>query len=97
MKVSLTVYYTDGSSGITEFEKPPGHHPTSLGVMAEGLLEAEKGGKKVLKIGTSKVNPFSKPGSSLVINDNLQTREQLLELLKKMMIPLPEKYLPLYR
>ncbi len=96
MKILLTVYYADGSSGITEFEKPSGHHPDSLGVMAEGILEAEKTGRTVLKIGRSKVNPFSKPGTPLVFQDNLSTRDQVLETLKKMCRPMPEKFKPLY-
>jgi hypothetical protein len=46
MKVQLTTYYADGSSGITEIEKPAGAHPDSISVLAEGLLVAEKNWQK---------------------------------------------------
>ena len=97
MKVQLTVYYEDGSSGIIEIEKPPGAHPDSVMVTAEGLLAAEANGKRVSRIGRSKVNPFSKPGGPLVIDDQLSTRQSVLEQLSKASIPMHDKYRPLYR
>ncbi len=80
MQISLTVYYTDGTSGICTFEKPPGAHPESTGCAIEGLVVAEtQTGKIVERIGTSRVNPFSKAPNSLVIDDNLITREALIK------------------
>ncbi|HSX25108.1 MAG TPA: hypothetical protein VLG69_04035 [Candidatus Andersenbacteria bacterium] len=77
MKVDLTVYYTDGSSGIVTIEKPPGAHPDSIATLFEGVAEAERSGKEVSKIGRSKVNPFSAPPGPLVIDDNLVTRAEV--------------------
>lgn len=77
MKLNLTVFYTDGTSGIIEIEKPPGAHPESNMTMQAGVQEAEKGGKVVAKIGRSKINPHSVPGKKLVIEDDLVTREQV--------------------
>ncbi|MSU55386.1 MAG: hypothetical protein EXS46_02485 [Candidatus Taylorbacteria bacterium] len=74
MKLGLTTYYEDGSSGITKIKKPAGAHPDSIMVIAEGILAAEKTGKRVSKIGRLKVNPFSNPKTGLVIDDNLVTR-----------------------
>lgn len=82
MKVKLTVYYEDGSSGIIEIDKPAGAHPDSIVTAAEGLLVAERSGKRVTKIGRSEINPFSKLGRPLVIDDHLVTRQQVLEALK---------------
>lgn len=64
MKLNLTVFYTDGTSGIIEIEKPPGAHPESNMTMQAGVQEAEKGGKVVAKIGRSKINPHSVPGKN---------------------------------
>lgn len=96
MKVKLTVFYEDESSGIIEIEKPAGAHPDSILVAVEGLLVAEQTGKRVTKIGRSKANPFSRPGGSLVIDDNLVTRQQVLETLRQSMIPMGDKYKSLY-
>jgi len=84
MKMTLSVYYTDGTSGMIEFEKPPGAHPDSMAAVLEGLLTAEKTGKIVARIGREFVNPFSKPPGPLVIDDQrVITRDQLLSDLKK--------------
>lgn len=96
MKMQLTVYYDGGSSGIIEFEKPAGAHPDSINAIAEGLLVAEKTGKRVSKIGRSKVNPFSSPKTGLVIEDNLFTRDQVLKTLQLYQRPLEDKYKPLF-
>jgi len=95
MKVQLTVYYTDDSSGVLEMEKRPGYHPDSVGVLAQGVLVAEKTGKKVAKIGRSKVNPFSTK-DHLVVVDNLRTRQQVLDDLSSKVQPMAEEYKPLY-
>ena len=97
MEVQLTVFYQDGSSGIIEFEKPGGAHPESIMVAAEGLLVAEATGKRVARIGWSKVNPFSNPKNGpLVIDDNLVARQDVLEQLSKGLIPMPDRYKSLY-
>lgn len=96
MKVQFTTYFEDGTSGITEFEKPPGYHPSSIGVMAFGVLEAEKTGKTVARIGISKVNPYSSPGAKLVINEDLLTREEVLKVLRKSLRPMKEEFKPLF-
>ena len=82
MKVRYTVYWEDGSSGIIEIEKPAGSHPDSISALAEGVRAAESCGKRVAKIGRSKINPLSKPGGPLVIDDNLLTREYIRGQLK---------------
>lgn len=82
MKVNLTVFYEDDSSDIIEIEKPAGAHPDSVMTAAEGLLVAEQTGKRVARIGRSKVNPFSKPNGPLVIDDNLLTRQDVLRQLE---------------
>lgn len=97
MKLQLTTYFEDGSSGMTEIEKPAGAHPDSIMVIAEGLLEAEKTGKRVSRIGRSKVNPFSSPKTGLVIDDNLVTREEALKTLRLSMSPMKKEYEPLFR
>lgn len=97
MKLQLTTYYEDGSSEITEIEKPAGAHPDSMMVIAEGLLAAEKSGKKVSRIGRSKINPFSSPNTKLVIDDNLITRDQVLEALQLAIRPMKKEYEPLFR
>jgi len=80
MKIKMSVYYTDGSNNVIEFEKPPGAHPDSIRAIYEGLLMAEGTGKSVVKIGREYVNPFSKPPGKLVVNDELLiTRELLME------------------
>lgn len=96
MKIQLTTHFEDGTSGITEFEKPPGTRPDSIVVIAEGLLEAEKTGKKVARIGRSKVNPFSSPGNPFVINENLVTRADALKTLEMAISPMKDKYKPLF-
>ena len=78
MKVKLTVFYTDGSSGVIEIDKPPGAHPDSPLTAARGILVAERTGKRVARIGRSKVNPFSKPGQALDIVDNFLKREEVI-------------------
>lgn len=97
MEVQYTTYFEDGTSGITKLEKPPGAHPDSLLALIEGLLVAEKTGKKVLRIGRSKVNALSVAPNPLVIDDDLRTREQILEDLKVAMRPISEKYEILFR
>lgn len=97
MRLALTVYYDDGSSGIVEIEKPAGAQPDSILAIVEGLLEAEKGGKTVSRIGRSNVNPFSTPGSALVIDNSLVTRAAALETLRRSCNPMPERYQPLFR
>ncbi len=77
MKVKLTVFYEDNSSGIIEIEKPAGAHPDSVLTAAKGISVAEQSGKRVARIGLSKVNPFSKPDGPLVIDDNLLTRQDV--------------------
>ena len=70
----------------------------SIQVIAEGLLEAEKFGKRVSRIGTQRVNPSSGPGTVLVIDDDLLfTREQVLKTLQWAISPMKEKYAPLFR
>ncbi len=84
MHVQLTVLYEDGTSGIVVIENPPGAHPDSVLTAITGLVEAEKSGKRVARIGRSKVNPFSTPGKPLVIDDSLViTREELLRNLTR--------------
>jgi hypothetical protein len=81
---------------MIEIEKPAGAHPESIMVAAEGLLVAEYAGKKVARIGYSKINPFSRPGGPLVINDKLMTRQELLAMLKESSVPMEDKYKSLY-
>lgn len=50
MKMSLTVYYQDGSSGIVEFEKPPGAHPESVLAINACLRAARFTGKEPARI-----------------------------------------------
>ena len=45
MKVKLTVFYDDDSSGIIEIENPAGAHPDSLATLVEGVITAERCGK----------------------------------------------------
>ena len=96
MKVNLTVYYEDNSSEIIEIEKPRGAHPDSIGTIAKGVLVAEKTGKRVSKIGRSKMNPFSIPAGKPVIDDNLLSRKEVLENLRVSVNPMPDKYTSLY-
>ena len=81
MQVTLTVYYTDGTSGTCTFEKPPGAHPKSVLCAKAGMEVAEQQtGKTVEKIGVASVNPFSKPGEPLIIDDeNLIERSVLVK------------------
>ena len=84
MKTSMTVYYTDGSSGVIECENSPGAHPDSMMALLEGLLTAEKTGKTVARIGRSRVNPLSKPPRPLIIDDSsVVTRDHLMDELRK--------------
>jgi hypothetical protein len=96
MKIGLTTYYEDGTSGITEIERPAGAHPDSIMVIAEGLLAAEKQGKRVARIGRSKVNPCSRPGTRLIIDDNLVTRDEALKILRSAMDPMKKEYETLF-
>jgi uncharacterized protein YbbC (DUF1343 family) len=96
MKLQLATYFDDDTSGITEIEKPPGAHPDSILVVAEGLLEAEKFGKRVSRIGRSTVNPFSVPGLPFVLDEQLSTREDILKTLRVAMSPMKERYKPLF-
>lgn len=81
---------------MTEIEKPADAHPDSIAVIAEGLLEAEKTGKRVSRIGMLKVNPFSSPKTALVIDDNLFTREDVLRILRMAMSPMKKGYESLF-
>lgn len=92
MKLKLTTYFRDGTSGITEIENPPGANPDSIVVIAVGLLEAEKTGKRVLKIGRTMIDPFSKPSNPVIIEDNLITREHALETLKMAISPMRKEF-----
>ncbi|HTE48614.1 MAG TPA: hypothetical protein VK675_01775 [Candidatus Paceibacterota bacterium] len=96
MKLQLVTLFEDGSSGITEIERPAGALPDSILVIAEGLLAAEKSGIKVSKIGLAKINPFSSPQTKLVIEDNLVSRDQALKTLQQAMRPMKDRYRPLY-
>ena len=98
MKVKLLVCFEDGSSEIVEIEKSAGAHPDSIATIVDGILEAEKFGKQVSKIGRSKINPFSSPPRKLVIDDSqIITREKALEILSVKARPIPDKYAPLYK
>lgn len=74
MKLTRTVYFTDGTSGIVEFEKPPGAHPDSVLTAVTGINEAEKTGKTVIVGG-------------LPIDTEEATRDQVFELMKKAKSP----------
>lgn len=93
----MTVHYADGSSGILEFEKPPGAHPDSIAAIAEGILVAEKNGKRVERIGRSFINPFSSPERGpLVIEENLITRDEALQTLQLACRPMNKRYASLF-
>src|SRR3989344_6926040 len=47
MKIEMTVFYEDGTSGVIEFEKPAGAHPDSISALTEGVRVAEGCGKRV--------------------------------------------------
>ena len=47
MKLKMNVYYTDGTSTIVTFEKPPGAHPMAVQTGYSLLDIAEKTGKSV--------------------------------------------------
>ncbi len=51
MQIDYTVYYIDGSSSIVSIDKPAGAHPDSLLSLYDGVVQAEKTGKTVEKIG----------------------------------------------
>lgn len=53
MQIEYTVYYVDGSSSIISINKPAGAHPDSPVSLYEGVIQAEKTGKTVEKIGRS--------------------------------------------
>jgi hypothetical protein len=55
MKMTIPVSYTDGTSEMLEFEKPPGAHPESMKAVLTGLLIAERSGKTVATIGRESV------------------------------------------
>ena len=56
MKMEFDVQYEDGFSEKIIIEKPSGAHPSSFEAMVEGILQAEKHGKKVSNInGLSRV------------------------------------------
>ena len=72
MKITKVVYFTDGSSEIIEFEKPPGSHPDSLVAFYEGIKSAEKTGKLVKEIST--VTMFR----GLPLDSNKFTRDKVM-------------------
>ncbi|MBI5003775.1 hypothetical protein HZC00_01640 [Candidatus Kaiserbacteria bacterium] len=82
MKLTFVAYFSDGTSKIVEFEKPPGAHPESVSAAMAALEVAETTGKRVDRIGRSNINPSSKPPGPLEVNENLTTRGDLLERFK---------------
>ena len=69
-----TVYYTDGSSKIIEFEKLPGAHPDCKPVWKQALSVAEFEGKTVHTI----CNTIMYAGRPL--NTETHTRDEIINM-----------------
>lgn len=54
MTITYTVYFTDGTSGTVTIERPAGAHPDSNMALAAAVLEAERTGKRVSRLGRSR-------------------------------------------
>lgn len=55
MIVNYTTYFEDGTSDVTAIEKPAGAHPDSVAAVRAAIKEAERAGKRVARIGRSRV------------------------------------------
>jgi hypothetical protein len=73
MQVTYTAYYTDGTSGTVTCEKPPGAHPDSFKALQAGIVEAERLGKTVAKLGRSRL------AFGVILDGDLPTREQIMD------------------
>ena len=73
----LTAKYTDGSTGIVEFEKPPGAHPQSVMAYRAGLIAAERLGRTVDQMSRS-VTIKRRDMPPAIIEVDVMSREEIL-------------------
>jgi len=71
---SKTVYYTDGSSRVVEFEKPDGMHPDCRSVWKLALTVSESTGKTVSTI----CSTFTYAG--LPLDTETYTRDEIITM-----------------
>lgn len=74
MIVTFAVYYEDGTSGVVNFEKPPGYHPDSAAVgflAAQVAVTGTNSGKVCVKTSRTKVHiiNLTDGGKDLHISD----------------------------